>query len=640
MTTFSKATKFTIDANKQFLKNSDLNWEDRQDFEFASRGLISRGTEDAIYDDEGEIIWHHASFENFLKGESPKTVNPSLWRHALLNNFRGIFKVTDGIYQVRGESLGNVTFVEGKSGYIVIDPLTTVETASYALNLLFENIGKRPITAVIYSHTHSDHFGGVKGIVSDEDVTSGRVRIIAPEGFVEWVLKEQGLVAEGMPARNDYMYGENLPISPLGLIDTGLGQAIEGGQVTFIPPTEIIPKTGKKVQIDGVEIEMIFAPGEAPVGMHCYFPRRQTLHVADNCYMCMHNIYTIRGAFSRDAMQWAESVTKALRFDQTEFLISGHNWPVFGLKAVQDFLQNQRDGIKYMHDQTLRYMSHGFVPSEIANKITFPPTLARLWHLRGYYGSLKHNVQGIYTYYLGWYDGNPANLDVLPPRELAKKTVEYMGGVDQVIKSAREDYKNGNYRWVVYVLDKVIWVEPDNVSAKELAAAAHTQLGYVSENATWRNAYLSAAQELKQGLPKSSKNHRNLRDVMKGMDPLLLLNSLSIRINGSKVIGENFIINWMLVDLHTTLHSQLSNSVLKNCNGSHLDAKVSVELNRDTLSSLALGEIEWSELIKRDIKIVDTRNKFKNFINNLDNFPAWFPIASHEFKFDELGEYI
>ena len=630
-----RATKFTIAANEAVLKSPHLNWEDRQDFDFASRGLISRGDEDAIYSSAGEIVWHHASFEEMLMGDAPETVNPSLWRHALLNNFRGLFKVTDRIYQVRGESLGNVTFIEGKTGYIVIDPLTTVETASYALDLLYKNNGVKPVVAVIYSHTHSDHFGGVKGIISDEDVSLGNVRIIAPEGFVEWVLKEQGLVAEGMPARNNYMYGENLKVSPLGLVDTGLGQAIEGGQVTFIAPTEIIPKGGKTVFIDDVEIEMMFAPGEAPVGMHCFFPEERTLHIADNCYMCMHNIYTIRGAFPRDAMQWQASVAKSLECGPTEFLISGHNWPVFGSKTIKTFLENQRDGIKYMHDQTLRYMSHGFVPSEIANKISLPPSLERLWHLRGYYGSLKHNVQGIYAYYLGWYDGNPANLDLLPPRELAKKTVEYMGGVDVVIKKAQADFDRGDYRWVVYVLDKVIWIEPENCEAKNLAACAHTQLGYLCENATWRNAYLSAAQELTQCSPKKNKNHRNLRDVMKGMDSLLLLNSLSIRVNGPKVFGEKLIINWRLKNTLHRFHSVLTNSVLKNGKGELPAFDISVELERTTLSSLALGEIDWDDFIIRDVRITGNEDSFKNFINKLDKFSTWFPISSHDFKFEE-----
>ena len=477
MTAPERPTAHTRRAHRDACVDPVFDWDNRQDFEFASRGLIHRPDDPAITDADGVVIWHHEAFEDFLHGDAPETVHPSLWRHALLNNYRGLFKVTDGVYQVRGESLANVTFVESDTGYIVIDPLTTVETAAYALNLLHEHVGERPIVAVVYSHTHSDHFGGVKGVISEEDASSGRVRVIAPDGFTEWVLKEQGLAAEGMASRNSYMYGENLAPGPTGIVDTGLGQAIEGGEITFIEPTDIIGPQGGRLTIDGIDLEFMYAPGEAPTGMHCYIPKHRTLHVADNCYMCLHNVYTIRGAFPRDAMQWADSVARSLQYEDTEILVSGHNWPVFGRSEVRTFLAQQRDGIRYMHDQTLRLMSHGYVPSEIADVIEFPPSLARLWHLRGYYGTLEHNVRGIYAYYLGWYDGNPATLDPLPPRETARKTLEYMGGVDAALGRAREDHEAGNYRWVVHVLDLVMWAFPDHGEARELSAAAQTQLG-------------------------------------------------------------------------------------------------------------------------------------------------------------------
>jgi alkyl sulfatase BDS1-like metallo-beta-lactamase superfamily hydrolase len=628
-------TTYTRKAHSEACRNPNFDWEDRQDFESASYGLIHRPEDPAILDADGAVVWHHKAFEDFLHGDAPETVHPSLWRHALLNNFRGLFKVTDGVYQVRGESLANVTFIEGDTGYIVIDPLTTVEVAAYALNLLYEHVGVRPIAAVIYSHTHSDHFGGVKGMISDEDARSGKVRVIASDCFVEWVLKEQGLAAEGMPSRNDYMYGENLPVSPTGIVDTGLGQAIEGGEVTYIEPTDIIGKDGGNLTIDGVEIEFMYAPGEAPTGMHCYIPKFKTLHVADNCYMCLHNVYTIRGAFPRDAMQWADSVARSLQFDETEFLVSGHNWPVFGRSQIKKFLGEQRDGIKYMHDQTLRLMSHGYVPSEIANTIEFPPALARLWHLRGYYGALKHNVRGIYAYYLGWYDGNPANLDSLLPRDMARRTLDYMGGVEAVIARARQDFEKGDYRWVAHVIDQVIWAEPGHSEARELAAAAHTQLGYSAENATWRNAYLSAAQELRHGLPEATKNHRVLRDVMKGMSTLLLLNSLSIRLNGPQSIGAAFTLNWKVVDTKESCHTELTNSVLINREVENSDAETTVELSRSVLSQLALGEIGLEELEVSGARILGDASVVSGLLAMLDDFPAWFPIATHDLKFGE-----
>lgn len=630
-------TQLTRESLHNALNDPVFNWQDRQDFDFASRGLIHRPDDPAIFDRDGHPVWHHEAFEEFLHGDAPDTVHPSLWRHALLNNFRGLFKVTDGVYQVRGESLGNVTFVESDSGYIVVDPLTTVETAAYALKLLFDHVGERPIVGMIYSHTHSDHFGGVKGMITEQDVQSGRVKVVASEGFTEWVVKEQGMAAEGMPSRNDYMYGENLDVGPTGIVDTGLGQMIEGGEVTFIEPTEIIGKDGGALTIDGVEIEFMFAPGEAPTGMHCYFPQFKTLHVADNCYMCLHNIYTIRGAFPRDAMQWSDSIARSLLFEETEFLISGHNWPVFGKSEIRRFLGEQRDGVKFLHDQTLRLMSHGYVPAEIANEIEFPPSLARLWHLRGYYGSIKHNVRGIYAYYLGWYDGNPATLDSLPPREHARRTLDYMGGINAVLERAQKDYEAGEYRWVAHILDQVIWAEPGNMRARDLAAAAHTQMGYASENPTWRNAYLSAANELRDGIPEGEKNHRVLRDVFKGMSPLLLMNSLSIRINGSKAAGHGFTINWKVAGTNEVCHSVLTNAVLVSRDGTDADAGLTVTLPRLMLSEFVLDQIGPEAIAGPDVALDGNSNLLTELASLLDTFPAWFPIATHDLKFGETN---
>ena len=635
MTDPDQPTTCTKQAHRAASRDPVFDWENRRDFEFASRGLLHRPEDPAITDAGGGVVWHHEAFEDFLHGDAPETVHPSLWRHALLNNYRGLFKVTDGVYQVRGESLANVTFVETDTGYIVIDPLTTVETAAYALNLLYEHVGERPIMAVVYSHTHSDHFGGVKGVISDEDVSSGRVRVIASDGFSEWVLKEQGLAAEGMASRNSYMYGENLPPGPTGIVDTGLGQAIEGGEVTFIEPTDIIGTQGGRLTIDGIDLDFMYAPGEAPSGMHCYIPKHRTLHVADNCYMCLHNVYTIRGAFPRDAMQWADSVARSLQYEETEILLSGHNWPVFGRSEVRTFLGQQRDGIRYMHDQTLRLMSHGYVPSEIAEAIEFPPSLARLWHLRGYYGALKHNVRGIYAYYLGWYDGNPATLDPLPPRELARKTLAYMGGVDAVVTRARDDLERGDYRWVVHVLDQVLWAEPDHGEARLLAAAAHTQLGYGAENATWRNAYLSAAQELRNGVPAGTKNPRTLRDVTKGMSVLLALNALSIRLNGSKAVGSGFVINWNVGETGEACHSELTNAVLINRDGADPRADATVDLSRSALGRFVLGEIGLAGLEESGARISGEAGLLSDLVAMLDHFPLWFPVATHGMKFGE-----
>lgn len=612
-----------------------FDWNNQDDFEAAARGLIHRPGEEGILAEDGSVIWHHKAFEDFLQGDNPESVHPSLWRHALLNNFRGLFKVTDGVYQVRGESLANVTFVETDTGYIVIDPLTTVETAAYALNLLYEHVGKRPVVAVIYSHTHSDHFGGVKGVISEEDVASGRVRVIAPEGFLDWVLREQGMASEGMPSRNDYMYGERLPVGPHGIVDTGLGQMVEDGTVSFIPPTETIGKGQTSTVIDGVEVEFMQAPGESPVGLHCYFPASKTIHVADSCYMCMHNLYTIRGAFPRDSMQWADSIARTMAFTEAEFLVGGHNWPTFGQEKIQKFLGEQRDGIRYMHDQTLRMMNHGYVPSEIANHLQLPPSLERLWHLRGYYGSLKHNVQGIYAYYLGWYDGNPANLDRLPPREHARSTLDYMGGVEAVLERAEADYAEGKFRWVAHVLDMVIWAEPDNMRARNLAADAHTQMGYASENATWRNAYLTAAMELREGLPPERSSLRMSRDVLVNMEPDMLLNAMSIRLNGKKAEDQSFTVNWTVQESGQTCHSELSNSVLIQRKGHAASPSLDLILPREILGGFATGRCDAkTALAAAQIQEGDAEVLVR-LGTMLDRFPAAFPVATHGLKFAE-----
>jgi len=431
------------------------------------------------------------------------------------------------------------------------------------------------------------------------------------------------------------MYGENLPISATGLVDDGLGQAIEGGQVTYIAPTDIIGRDGAALSIDGVPVQFMYAPGEAPTGMHCYFPKLNTLHVADNCYMCMHNIYTIRGAFPRDALQWADSVAQSLKFTDTEYLVSGHNWPVFGKDEVRTFLGQQRDGIKFMHDQTLRLMNFGYVPAEIANKIEFPPSLARLWHLRGYYGTLKHNVRGIYAYYLGWYDGNPATLDELPPRTLARKTLEYMGGVTAVIERAQEDYEQGNYRWVVHVLNQVLWTDPENMAARELASAAHTQLGYSAENATWRNAYLSAAIELTQGLPETPKLHRALRDVTRSMSVLHMLDALSIRLNASRAAGKTFIVNWILSDSAELAHSEICNCVLNHRDGNVSEAHATVTLTRSVIGQMSLESLNTNQFVDLVEAIEGNVDVVTELLGLLDHFPHWFPVASHDYKFEE-----
>lgn len=628
------ASQATVAANRAFLEASPMDWASETDRDFAIRGLIAKAPNLVIRDSADRIVWDGAAYDRFLHGDAPDTVNPSLWRHAVLNNIRGLFKVTDGIYQVRGHSLANITFIEAETGLIVIDPNNTVEVARFALDLYSEHIGERPVIAVIYSHSHSDHWGGVKGVTSADDVAAGRCRVIASQDFVAFTTRESLTTGEGTNSRNAYMYGEVLPVHARGQVDTGLGKAAERGSITYIAPTDIVSDPGATMTIDGVELVFQYAPGEAPTGLHVYSPRHKVLHVADNCYACLHNVYTIRGALPRHAMQWRDSVHRALAFDETEILVGGHNWPRFGRGVVRDYLGKQRDALKYMHDQTIRLIHHGCTPGEIADRVTLPPALAREWYLRGYYGAVKHNVRGIYAYYLGWYDGNPANLDPLPPRETARRMIAYMGGVAAVLERASRDLADGDYRWVAQVLDQVMWLEPDNQEARALAAEAHRQMGYQAENATWRNAYLTASQELTNGLPQGIDGARAYDDFIANIATASLFDFLALRLNGPACGETRITANWHITDTNERFLMVIDNAVLNAFAGEACDAAdFSVALDRAACMRLTLEAMEPDEAL-RLVQLTPAKETaaFTRMLTLFDRFPSWFPIASHDRK--------
>ena len=432
--------------------------------------------------------------------QAPDTVNPSLWRQARLNMNNGLFQVTDRIYQVRGFDISNMTIIEGSRGLIVIDPLVSTEVARAALELYWQHRGRKPVTAVIYTHTHVDHFGGVRGVVDEADVKAGNVAIIAPDRFMEEVTKENVLVGTPMIRRAMFQFGAMLPKGPRGQVDAGLGKVISGGTVTLIPPTQIIRQPIETHVVDGVEIVFQLAPEtEAPAEMHMFYPGLRALNLAENATHNLHNIYPIRGAQVRDANAWAKYLNEARdRFaTKSDVVFAQHHWPVWGNSRLLDYLAKQRDTYKYLHDQTLRLINHGYRSAEIAERLALPKGLDKEWHVRGYYGTFSHNAKAIYQRYLGWYDANPANLNPLPPAERAKKTVAYMGGAEAVIAKAREDFAKGEYRWVADAMSQVVFAEPDNRAARELAADAMEQMGYQAESATWRNAYLFGALELR-----------------------------------------------------------------------------------------------------------------------------------------------
>lgn len=566
---------------QQAVRNS-LNFKDMQAYEDAHRGFIAplpdRGR---ITDDDGRIVWNLEPYAFLAAGmsmdmppsriiptEGPDTVNPSLWRQSQLVLRDGLYKVTDRIYQVRNADLSNMTIIEGQSGLIVIDPLVSAETAAAALRLYREHRpADKPVVAVIYSHSHVDHFGGALGVISAEDAASGKVRVIAPAGFTSAAVAENGLAGPAMRRRAAFMYGSLLQPGPRGHVGAGLGLTTSRGTSSLLPPNEIVNHDGQTLTIDGLTFEFQLAPNtEAPAEMHWYIPELKALSAAENCTQTMHNLYTLRGARGRDPLLWADALDESLRRwgDKAEVLYGMHHWPVWGRERVRTALELNRDIYRYINDQTLRLANRGLGMLEIAEELRLPPELDKPFAVRGYYGTLSHNVKGVYTYYLGWFDGNAARLQPLPRVEAARRYVEYMGGADAVLARAREDFSRGNYRWVAQVLDHVIFADPGNMAARELSADALEQLGYQAESGPWRNFYLSAAQELR-GLEPAARIRPGAGSITALTPPQEFFRNLAVRLDGERAagktvrfvasftdIGENWLVDVRNAVLHAT----------------------------------------------------------------------------------------
>lgn len=514
---------------------ADYPFSDRTDFDDADRGFVAAPASGAVTAADGRVVWDHDSY-SFLDGEAPATVNPSLWRQSQLTAKAGLYEVVEGIYQVRGFDLSNISFVEGETGVVVIDPLISTETAAAALALYREHRGERPVTAVVYTHSHADHFGGVKGVTTQEDVDAGRCAVIAPAGLVEHAVAENVYAGTAMARRAGYMYGAALPRGVDGQVGTGLGQTTSTGTVTLIAPTLEITTTGEEHVVDGVRMVFQMAPGsEAPAEMHFHFPDHRALCMAENSTHTLHNLLTLRGALVRDPHAWAGYLTEAIDLfgAETDVVFASHHWPTWGQERALEYLALQRDLYAYLHDQTVRLLNQGLVGAEIAEQIELPPALVAAWHTHGYYGSVSHNVKAIYQRYLGWFDGNPAHLWQHPPVEAAQRYVEFMGGADQVVRRAQESFDAGDYRWVAEVVNHVVFARPDHVAAKALLAATYDQLAHGAENGTWRNFYLSGAHELRHGgfgTPVST----NAADLLAELTPEQLFAALAIRVDGPR----------------------------------------------------------------------------------------------------------
>src|SRR5262245_31349608 len=541
---------------------SALPWDDAQDFEDVERGFVARSDERQVKAADGRVVWDLDAYA-FLDGPAPETVNPSLWRQGQLLTRDGLFEVVPGIYQLRGFDLSVMSVIEGDDGVIVIDPLISKETAAAAFALYRRERGDRPIRAVIYTHSHIDHFGGVKGIVSQDDVEAGKVSIIAPEGFMEHAVSENVFAGTAMARRAGYMYGAALDKGPTGQVGAGLGQTTSTGEPTLIPPTVDITTTGQELTVAGIRIVFQVTPGtEAPAEMNFYFPDHRALCAAENTSHTLHNILTLRGAVVRDAHDWARYLTETIGLwgDDLEVVFASHHWPTWGRERAVEFLATQRDMYLYLHDQTLRLINQGYVGSEIAEQLEMPPALGAAWHPHGYYGSVSHNVKAIYQRYLGWYEGNPARLWRHPPEAAASRYVEAMGGADAAVAVAQKAYNDGDYRWAVELLDHVLFADDSHAAARALQAGAMEQLAYGAENGTWRNAYLAGAAELRHGSFGTPTTVGP--DLLGALTVTQVFDSVAIRIDGPRAWDEHLTLSWVISDTGATYVTELRNGAL------------------------------------------------------------------------------
>jgi alkyl sulfatase BDS1-like metallo-beta-lactamase superfamily hydrolase len=541
-----------------------LPLDDTADFADADRGLIASLRPCVIKSADGRVVWDNDAY-SFVSGDAPSSVHPSLWRQSMLAAKQGLYEVVEGIYQVRGFDISNISFVETDSGVIVIDPLISTEVAAAALQMYREHRGaNRPVVAVIYTHSHVDHFGGVLGVTNQADVGAGKVSVLAPEGFIEHAVQENVYAGTAMTRRATYMYGTLLARGPQGQVGCGLGQATSTGQVGVINPTVIITTTGEKHTIDGVEIEFQMAPGtEAPAEMHFYFPRYRAVCMAENATHNLHNLLTLRGALVRDPHVWSGYLTEAIDHftDDVEVAFASHHWPTWGKERVIEFLSTQRDLYAYLHDQTLRLLNRGYTGAEIAEQFQMPPALEKAWHTHGYYGSVSHNVKAIYQRYMGWFDGNPARLWPHPPEQLAKRYVDALGGIDRVVQLAQHAFDEGDFRWAATLLDHATFTDAEHPKVRELYADTLEQLAYGAENATWRNFFLSGATELRDGNFGTATTAAS-PTILSQLTPEQMFDTLAISINGPRAWDLNLAIDITFSDVDTNYRLTLRNGVL------------------------------------------------------------------------------
>jgi alkyl sulfatase BDS1-like metallo-beta-lactamase superfamily hydrolase len=590
----------TVEMNNKLRKS--LPFSDKRDFEEQSKGFIAKPDYDQIKDDSGNVIWDMGRFDFLLQGKDFDSINPSLQRQAILNMNYGLYEVVPGIYQVRGFDLANITFIKGKTGWIVFDPLTSKETAKAALNLVNEKLGARPVVAVIYSHNHADHWAGVQGVVNEADVRNGKVKIIAPADFMEHAISENIYAGNAMNRRLFYQYGVLLPASPFGHVDQAIGKTVSSGTVGLIPPNVIIDKPIQELTVDGVEMIFQNTPGtEAPSEMNTYFPQFKAFWAAENITGTIHNIYTLRGAPVRDSLGWSKYINDALyRFGQdTEVMFASHSWPRWGNDRVQEVMRGQRDMYAHLNNQVLHLANQGVTINEIHNVYEVPESLQQQWIARGYHGSFEHNSRGVVNRYLGYWDANPTTLIPLSPGDSAPLYVEMMGGSEKIIAKGQKLYDSGDYLLCTEILNKLVYAEPGNQGAKDLLADCFEQFGYQMESPSVRNSFLAAAFELRNGIPEGTTPNSMTPDVARAIPTDLFLDFIAIQMDSREAEDLEFVINWIQPDNGEKFVIEMSNATLTNIKGYQVDnPDLTITINRSDLEKVLSGQSNFDEMAK------------------------------------------
>ena len=626
----SDASASTLAANRAMAQG--LKLDDPRDFEDAKRGWIAKPTGKILAAD-GSVLKDFDTYK-FLDGPVPDTVNPSLWRHAQLNANVGLYKVMDGVYQLRGFDIANLTLIEGNTGWIVVDPLTSRESAAFAMAFAEQHLGKKPISAMIFTHAHVDHFGGALALLSPQDVAQRKLPVVAPVGFIEEGTSENVLAGTGMGRRSIYQFGRDLPRNAKGNVDTGLGKDVVYGAVGILLPNLLIDKPTQPVQLDGVDFVFHNVPGaECPAELTFSIPDKKLYDGAENLAQTMHNLLPIRGAKVRDALRWSSYMDQALEHVQgMDVYMASHNWPIWGNARIKEFVTTHRDVYKYTHDQTLRLLNAGYTAREIADLVKLPKSLAEKLGARGYYGDLRHNVKAVYQFYLGFYDGNPANLNPLPPQESAKRYLDLLGGTDKAVAAAQAAYDKGDYRWAAELLNHAVFGDPSSKGARELLARTYEQMGYQSEAATWRNAYLTGAQELRSGPPAKGVTKALVMDMLLQTPIERFLEAMAASLNGPDAEDKDLTVNLVLTDLKESHVLWIENAVLHFRRAApDPNANATLTLTRDIFVKMIVGTAGVKDaLLSDDLKVTGSTIDLLRFFGLLDKAPGNFAIVTRQ----------